>query len=326
MPTDTTAQFSASSVAKTGSNATLRGLQQAFFPPEHLMILLTICVGVWAFALSIRFDQAVAWSAFMISFAPAVGMILLGLYIRTHKNMPRAAMAAIGTGVYIGFTGVVTILIYLRFPFQTPMIDAQLMQMDAVLFGYEWAGFTSAVAAYPIFGRALGWVYGTSLLQLFGVLFLLSFLNRQVDLHRVMITGILSLLFAVIIWWAWPSLGPSAYVTLPHEVEAALGLVHGEAAGARLMQMAETGNAVISPQIIMGTIAFPSYHTVMTCLAVAFVRRTWAFWPLMVLNLAMLPAILSHGGHHVSDMIGGVAVFGAALWCATLLVPRTKPE
>ncbi len=322
MPTDTTPQFIAAPATLAGS----RGMLQGLYPAEQLMILLTGCIGILAYVLSHLFNQRVAWDAFLISFAPAIGLILLGIYVRQRKNMPRAAMAAIGAGVYIGFSGVITILIYLRFPFQTPMIDPQLMQLDALLFGYDWAAFTGALAAYPVLGKALGWVYGTSLMQLFAVLFLLGFLGRITDLHRVLITGILSLLIAVALWWAWPSIGPSAYITLPDHVEAALGLVHGEVAGNRLMQMAETGNPIITPQIIMGTIAFPSYHTVMVCLAVAFVRGTWAFWPLMVLNGAMLPAILSHGGHHVSDMIGGVAVFALACWLATRLVPRSAAD
>ncbi len=326
MPSDTTLDFAPKQPAfAEPSNTDIRTIS-ALAPAETLMITLTLGIGTLACILSLSFGQVVAWDKFLISFAPAVGMILLGCYVRLRKNMPRAAMSAIGVGIYIGFSGVITILIYLRFPFYTPMIDTQLIQLDAAVFGYDWARFTTALAAYPTFGKAIGWIYGTSLLQLFGVLFILGYLGRIVDLHRVLITGILSLLFAVAIWWTWPSLGPSAYTTLPYEVETALGLVHGEAAGARLMQMAQTGNAVISPEIIMGTIAFPSYHTVMMCLAVGFVWGTWAFWPMAVLNLGMLPSILSHGGHHVSDMLGGFVVFGLAFWIAVKMVPRALQD
>lgn len=324
MPTDMTPEFSPQRPSFATSYPLVDRVDRYLAPAEAAMIALTLAIGILAYALACAFDQTVAWRAFMISFAPSVGLILLGAYVRVVKNMPRAGMAAIAAGIYIGFSGVITILIYLRFPFNVPMIDAHLMQIDAALFGYDWAGFTTVLAEYPAFGKAIGWVYGTSLMQLFAVVFILGFANRLVDLHRVLVTGIVSLLLTVAFWWAWPSVGPSAYVTLPAEVEQALGLVHGEAAGEKLMQMAMHGNAVISPEIIMGTIAFPSYHTVMLCLALVFVYGTWAFWPMVLLNLGMLPSILAHGGHHMTDVLGGVAMFALACWIAVKLVPRTE--
>lgn len=329
MPTDITTDFAANGPGQPSNDLSGLGLIKALAPAESLLIALTLGIGMLAYVLSVAFEQAVAWDKFMISFAPSVGLILLGCYVRLAKDMPRAGMSAVATGIYIGFSGMIAILIYLRFPFEGPVIDMQLMQVDASLFGYEWATFTSGMAAYPAFGKAIGWIYGTSLLQLFVVIFILGFMGRVVDLHRVLITGILSLLLAVAIWWTWPSLGPSAYVTLPHDIESALGLVHGKAEGARMLQMAEMGNPIISPDIIMGTIAFPSYHSVMVCLAVAFVYGTWVFWPMVLLNVGMLPSILSHGGHHLIDMLGGFLVFAIALWVAVKLVPAapvTGPE
>ncbi|MGC1504090.1 MAG: phosphatase PAP2 family protein [Sulfitobacter sp.] len=320
MPTDISPDFSEISSAQPPASG--KNKSQPLAQPEQLLIALTLGIGLLAFALAQTAGQAVAWNAFLISFAPSLGLILLGGFVRVKRNMPRAAMAAIGTGVYIGFSGVIAILIYLRFPFDTPMIDSQLMAVDSALFGYSWQGFTSAMAAYPTIGKVIGAIYGTSLAQLFLVIFILSFLGRAVDLHRLLITGTLSLLLAVGFWWVWPSIGPSAYVALSYEVETALGLVHGQAEGDRLMQIATTGVPMISPEVIMGTIAFPSYHTVMLCLSIGFVWGTWIFWPLVVVNLGMLPAILSHGGHHLSDMLGGFAAFAVALWIAVKLVPR----
>lgn len=324
MPTDITTDFADTGPERTRMDVPFFNLLRTLAPTEIYLIALTLAIGVLTFVLSISFKQAVAWDKFMISFAPSLGLILLGCYVRLAKDMARAGMAAVAVGIYIGFAGVITILIYLRFPFDGPMFDSQLMKMDAHLFGYEWATFTSGMAAYPTFGKAIGWIYGTSLMQLFVVIFVLGFLGRVVDLHRVLVTGVLSLLLAVAIWWMWPSLGPSAHVTLPMHVENALGLVHGEAAGARMMEMTQVGNPIISPDIIMGTIAFPSYHTVMVCLAVGFVYGTWVFWPLVALNAGMLPSILSHGGHHLTDMLGGFVVFAVACWIAVKLVPAAS--
>lgn len=326
MPSDITPDFATPRQNFAPAFPLVDRVDRALAPTESLMIGLTLSIGILCYALAYAFDQAVAWQAFLISFLPALGMIALGAYIRVARAMPRAAMAAIAAGIYIGFTGVITILIYLRFPLSVPMIDPQLTQIDALLFGYDWAAFTTALAAYPALGKFMGWVYGTSLLQLFAVIFVLAHLRQSDHLQRVMITGILSLLLTVAFWWAWPSVGPSAYTVLTPDVERALGLIHGAEAGARLLSMAEHGNAVISPQIIMGTIAFPSYHTVMLCLAVFFLWGTWAFWPMVLLNLGMLPAILAHGGHHASDLLGGVVAFALAAWIAARCVPRAGQD
>ncbi|APE44675.1 hypothetical protein BOO69_15615 [Sulfitobacter alexandrii] len=322
MPTDMTPDYASTAHLDLAPPRAATDLRHWLRGPEWFLCLLILATGGLSFALSLAFGQPVAWDAFLISFAPSAGLILLGAYVRACKDMPRAGICAIATGIYIGFSGVVTILIYLRFPIATPLLDETLMALDARLFGYDWERFTAAIAAFPALGRAIGWVYGSSLMQLFAVIFILGYLGRATALYRVLITGTLSLLLAVAFWWAWPSLGPSAYVTLPADTEQALGLIHGQEAGARLRDMAQNGNAEITPAIIMGTIAFPSYHTVMACLVVFFVAGTVIFWPMLLLNLAMLPAILSHGGHHFSDLLGGLVAFGLAYGMARLLVRR----
>ena len=42
----------------------------------------------------------------------------------------------------------------------------------------------------------------------------------------------------------------------------------------------------------------------------------------MGVNLLMVPATLVHGGHHLVDLLGGVAVFAACLWLAHRAVPE----
>ena len=41
-------------------------------------------------------------------------------------------------------------------------------------------------------------------------------------------------------------------------------------------------------------------------------------------NVAMVPATLAHGGHRLTDLIGGVVIFALALGIAALLLPRVK--
>ena len=317
MPSDTTLTALPATRPLAGAAALLR-------PGEWLLLAITLATGLGALLLSTASGQQVAWLRFLVSFVPGIGLLALGSYMRLRKGLVRTGTCAIASGIYIGFSGVVAILIYLRFPIGSGIYDAELMLIDTWA-GYSWAGFTEALAGLGPVGPALGLVYQSSLAQLLAVICLLSWQGRELVLHRYMATGILSLLMAVAIWWAWPSLGPAAHVTLSPAIEEALDLTHGREAGAMLRALAREGAAVISPEIITGTIAFPSYHTVMACLVVWFLAGTALFWPALVVNAAMIPAILSHGGHHLSDVLGGIVVFFAALALAHALMRAPRP-
>lgn len=291
---------------------------------EMLLVGKICLMALLVFALATLKEQAVAWGAFSISFLPAAGLLALGLYLRRMKpGLPHLAHLSIGLAIYLGFSGVIAIFIYLRFPISVPLIDPALIAIDRQL-GYSWPQFVSTLSAYPISGHALGWVYHSSLPQLMALVAFLALSARITRLHQALFTGTISLLLACLIWWAWPSIGPSAHVTVDPEAVRAIGLFTDGDYGARLNALVQNGTSVIHPGDVIGTIAFPSYHTVMALLMVWYLRGTPLFIPALVLNLAMVPAILAHGGHHLSDMGGGIAIFVIAAALAARLAPAPR--
>ena len=62
----------------------------------------------------------------------------------------------------------------------------------------------------------------------------------------------------------------------------------------------------------------------MACLVVFYLWRTLLFIPALLFNMAMLVATLVHGGHHLIDVIGGLAVFALGVWLAHRLI-RPQP-
>jgi hypothetical protein len=303
------------------SSVSAEARQPVLYFPEKVLIWMIVVIAAVSLAISVAYGQAVAWDRFSISFVPSVLMLMLGIFVRLKKDMPRLADLAVGSAIYIGFSGVIAIFIYLRFPISVPLIDDRLMAIDGIL-GYSWPDFVTALAGYPLLGKLLSYVYLSSLLQIFLIIAILALMGRAVQLHRAMLTGTISLLLCVVFWWALPSFGPSAYFQIAPEVEASLNLVVNGAYGAEMVRLANEGVAVISPEIILGTIAFPSYHTVMACLVVWFLIGTPLFAPAVILNVLMIPAILSHGGHHLVDVIGGLVVFAVAVLIAQRLAPH----
>jgi len=276
-----------------------------------LVLIIGLCIG-----LSLLKSQPIAWAGFGFGLAPTIGLFAVGLYIRLYKNQPRIAQLAIANSLFLGFMGITTLLIYLRFPIADLAFDRWLMQADATV-GYVWPDIVRTVAAYPELGYALRFVYLSSLPQLFVMIAYLALSGRRNRLNHALLAGTLSLLLTTLIWWIAPSVGPAAFHTLPDGLGDTIGLVTNSAYAEILRTLADQGLAVIRPSDIVGTIAFPSYHTVMSLLVVWYLRRTPLFIPALMLNIAMIPAILSHGGHHLMDMGGGIATFAFAAWVAT---------
>ena len=232
-------------------------------------------------------------------------------------------MPAWPSAVYLGFSGVIAIFIYLRFPISAPLIDPVLIALDARL-GYSWPDFVAAMAAHPAPGRALALIYHSSLPQLMVLVAFLALTGRLVQLHRALLAGTTSLLATCLFWWTWPSVGPSAYLPVAPEAAQAIGLFTDGDYGARLNGLVRNGLAVIHPAQVMGTIAFPSYHTVMALVVVWYLRGTRLWLPAVAVNLAMVPAILGHGGHHLADLAGGVVAFAGAAAIAAKLAPAPR--
>ncbi len=304
-------------IANTSRNAITA--YQALRPAEWLILGMIGVLGGATVLLTWALQRQVNWQPFLVGILLTHLMIALGVYARVGKAAPRLALCTIGIGLFMGFTAISTIFIYALFPLPNPLIDLNLMKVDAFL-GYDWPSFVAGLAAYPFIAKSLALVYHSSLPQIGLTIVLLCALGRETALHRFLFVGIVALIAAVGIWWVWPSIGPSAFHTIPSDVQASTGLVFNPRYGDYLRMLVETGPTIISPEMVVGVIAFPSYHMIMACMVVWFTRGTFAFVPAVLVNLAMIPATLSHGGHHLVDLIMGIVLFLGVVWIAQKVI------
>lgn len=296
----------------------------AFLPGELVLLALTGVVALAAFLTGQIKGQAVDWMAFAPPVLGGLGLILMGAWARAMRGMERLALLLIGTSIYLTFGAFAAIFIFMFYPLSIPPIDAHLMQVDS-LVGYNWAVTTEWVARWPLGGKILGVIYNSSLAQLLFLIALLAMVRREADLHRFILTGALALLGTLGIWTLAPSFGPAAVMSVSPATEQAINLVVDAEYGAKLMQMATYGIDIITPDTIIGSIAFPSYHTVMMMLVIWYARKTALALPILILNVPMVPAILVHGAHHAIDVAGGVAIFAvAAVISAKVINPAAK--
>lgn len=301
------------------------GTMLRLLPAERRMLWLIAAVGVLAVALALAMQRNVNWPPFLGGYLATLGLAGIGAYIRQVKASPRIALALVGAAIFTGFTAVSSVFIFALFPLPNPLIDPVLINVDSV-FGYHWPSAVALLADYPLFAKALGYVYHSSLPQILLTIVLLAALSREIVLHRFLLVGILTLIFAVTIWWIVPSVGPSGFQSIPEADRLATGLYFDPAYGKNLRNLVEVGPQQISPEVITGVVAFPSYHMIMALMVVWFTRGTFAFLPALATNTAMVPATLTHGGHHLIDLIAGLVVFFITVWIASRLIRTRDPS
>jgi hypothetical protein len=289
----------------------------AFRPPERALALFIAALLALDVALSFRSGARVDLLAYVGIIVAGCCVVALGLFLRA-RGWTRLGLSVPAFGLYVVYGVAIALACYLWLPASGAPIDAQLAAIDARL-GFSWPRYVESFAAWPQLAKALGVVYASSLVQLCGVMFLLNADRARLD--RFMFTGLISCTLTCAIWAAFPSAGPSSLNMLPAGLSDHLGLIIDDRYGATTREIIVNGPSFISPWADRGLVAFPSFHTVMALLAVWFLRgKGWIFAAALALNAAMAPAILLHGGHHLTDMLGGAVTFAVALALAECAV------
>ncbi|WP_426126177.1 phosphatase PAP2 family protein [Pararhizobium sp. PWRC1-1] len=249
-----------------------------------------------------------------------LAMIALGQFYRVVRPDFRVSTTITATGLFILFTLCGSIFNYMLLPIHFATIDGVLVQIDSAM-GFSWLQTMIWLSGYPFLVALLNIVYSSSLPQMIVVILILGFSGRTHSLYRFLLTGMIGVLIAMIFWFFFPSFGTAALYPLPPLVRDAMALAVGPEYGAQLNRLALQGAVYLTPKDVLGLIAFPSFHTVMACMSVYFLRHSRGlFWASMALNLIMLPAIVVQGGHHLTDVLGGFATFCLACWLAGIVV------
>lgn len=302
----------------------LSGRARMYSFPERVLVSLTLGVVVWCAWLAMATPIRVDWNSFIGASLVGFALLSLGAVLRQLGRAPITSIALVTLGLYALHANVIALVTYLHFPLARPRIDEALIAVDAFL-GYEWASAVAWLAQYP---RLAGWmalVYASSLLQVIALMLWLAFTRRAIALQALALTGMISVSVAALFWSLWPSFGPSASASLAPELAEQARLVVRPEYGAQLLAFAEHGFEELSQHMILGTIAFPSFHVVMMLMVLVYAHGTRLFWPFTLLNLPMVPAVAIHGGHHLVDLPAGALVFALAAWVSARVL-RFSPQ
>ena len=259
-------------------------------PAERIIVWIVLglaAIDLAALAVRpVRVDVAGYASAIVIG-----GLLFAaGQYYRVWRQEDKIALAATGASLFTLFTIVGSVFNYMLLPVPGERIDATLAAADA-LFGFHWPSAVNWVAQYPWLNQLLAFVYATSLPQLILVVLVLGFAGRDDQLHKFLLSGLIGALIAIGFWRLFPSAGASSVHEADELWRAGSALVADFKYVEEVKRVIAEGATELSPKSALGLIAFPSFHTVMACMAVFYMTQyRFLFVLLTVLNTLMLPA------------------------------------
>lgn len=186
-------------------------------------------------------------------------------------------------------------LTYLAAASGYPLVDGALTRFDATVFGFDWNAEANWVAAHSMVDWLLQRAY-FSLYYQGALVFLIGSVSHPGDRNGEIIWQFcISLVLTCAIFVFTPALG--------HVGRIGTGWM-------KTLMMIRNGEwAAFDFSHIEGIISFPSFHTTLAILFVYAVRRhRRALAVLAPLNLLLIVATLSVGGHYLADVLAGAAV------------------
>jgi membrane-associated phospholipid phosphatase len=224
------------------------------------------------------------------------------------------AVAMLGLGI----SGV--IFSYLSTSLALPLRDQELSAIDTAI-GFDWPGFLAWTDRHTLVVHALVWAYHTSGTQL---LLVYIFLAANLDEHGVKETVAIQAacsVFVAIGMTLVPAVGAYAYYRPEvHNYSVVSGMWHYQT----FMALRNNVSAILNFAHLQGLVTFPSFHTVLALLIPFAIRnyRPW-FWTAAGVNLLVIFGTITEGGHHLTDVIAGAAIF---IGCASAVVLLGEPS
>jgi membrane-associated phospholipid phosphatase len=199
-----------------------------------------------------------------------------------------------------------TPLTYLAAASGYPLVDTALTKLDAILFGFDWNVEANWGANRP----ALDWLLRHAYASIYyqgALVFLVGSVSRPGDRNGEIIWQFcISLILTCTIFVFTPALGHVAHIGTDW-MKTLMMIRNGEWADFDFAH-------------VEGIISFPSFHTTLAILLVYGARHhRWLLAVLAPLNMILIAATLSVGGHYLVDLPAGAAVAFISIAATRLL-------
>lgn len=278
------------------------------------VVVVTI---VWASIVGLT----CAWQEFMWPLLVLVALAAGALYYRQREERFTLCLTALMQIML--FSSAFIVLTYLGAALGVPLADRRLATWDAAL-GCHLPSIMAWCAQHPHIDRLLTLAYYSMFLQTACVIAILGLLGDREPLklfiRRMVLAALVTFAFYVLL----PAEGPFnayGYPPAPH-VARYVSDIRALRSGAF---------DCFHLRAAQGLVTFPSFHAIWALLMVIAVAHRPVFcWPLAALNAAVLVATVTHGGHYVCDVVGGLFITILVCWLthreARQVVSAATPE
>jgi len=212
----------------------------------------------------------------------------------------------------IGVSAISAFLQYVAVRTGRPLIDAGLASFDPAVY-FDWLTCFRWVLDHPTALKILSWVY-LSLGPQSALICYVAWRNPTL-VSQVLAANTLTLTFCLIVFALWPAGGAFSY----YSPDGVVSDYVEQFMAARAGLITE-----VSTSQLKGIIQFPSYHAAAAILfAYAFMSLPrWISIPALLIDATLVVAALPIGGHHLADVLAGVALAALSL-VMTLAFSRT---
>jgi membrane-associated phospholipid phosphatase len=268
---------------------------------------LVSAIGLWELNITI------VWSSIWLAIKFDVFLVLcVAIYGIVGAQAPRmAGSTAVVSDLLLSILQLVVTLkafvplTYLAAAAGYPLVDTALTKLDA-MFGFDWNVEANWVANHP----TLDWLLQRAYFSLYyqgALVFLVGSITRPGDRNGEIIWQFcISLVLTCAIFVFTPALGHVAHIGTDWM---------------KTLTMIRNGEwADLDFSHVEGIISFPSFHTTLAILLVYAVRdHRWLLAVFVPLNMLLIVATLSVGGHYFVDPLAGAAVAFVSIAATRLL-------
>lgn len=280
----------------------------AFSNRLYLSVAFFFALLIAYLSTSLRVDS----TTFFAMIAVLIYVIWLESYLlkRNHLRMARF-IASFSVILLIGW--LCNTIHYSALTFKRPEIDAHLLLLDRAL-GFDWQSLNDWFRARPMIDVVLSVAYASLVAQLLIALFFLSKPNHEMETRELLNAYCLSLIVTVLLAAIWPAHAMCRMAGLETSADPD---ILGRAACAFLPVydgLRDGTLTILDWSHIDGLVTFPSFHTTAAILLAWSMRNVpIARWVFLVLNILMIVATPTHGGHYLIDVLAGAVLAVASI-------------
>jgi hypothetical protein len=264
--------------------------------------------ALWILLTDFTFDVASAGKVAAI----VLCLCVAAWFYRVRRRNFAFETLCVETAYLLAFSASAAVLSYLVTSLDLPLVDSRLIAVDAAL-GFDWAAYVGVFNDNAWLGVLSSVIYFTTLSQVALTLVALGLAGRLQTASRFVSAVILGALVCILVSAVLPAAGALGTLRPSAEFLASQPVVD-LAYKQEFFDLRSGVQRYISLDGIHGLIAFPSYHCTLSVLIVLAFRAfgVW-FWPVALLNAAIILSTPVDGGHHFIDALAGVAV-GLLTW------------